>query len=718
MSKNTSLLCILISCCIWVSCHKSVYDPEALERDYFIKNIPENFDWSTTQSLDLQVSPFDLYNGQYPYTIEVFNKNPLLDREATLYAAGWCTGQQILQKKIVVPDVDTSLFIRQTTPGGRRSIQEARIENGRIICNFDPAISIASANKSQVLSKAGNEDIPDEVPSGAIEISGTDDVKMQTDNDYVISGDYSGKLTFPHEGKCSLYITGTWTTPEGSIIIERNSNIYILEKGKLLAQAKSKFILNAYGIVGISPEGQFGHADENNISLQFENQGLIYNEGKLYGDVINAEGSGMRIINKGTFYANLVKSSGNPYSFQDECYANVKQIILTNGSNLYIAPECAFDCKTLEITNSSVKLDNNAMLQAGAIVPANWGQNVIHGVGSKFSLARIEELKANSYNSINFTGKLYVGCKKYPSNPDNYKVNCTYEDIESGATIEIKPSECNPGGNGYVPEEPEKPTFPKKITYRKAYTYASEDNYPSPGDYDMNDLVISMDSISCYYTKAGDDDNISKVTWHMTVRAVGATRRLGAAIQLDELKPEEIKSVNYSYNVPLGNFERNGNGTEKGQKCAVIPLFDNAHTMLGCTANTTTIINTINTPVHSVYNAAPQSFDVNIEFTSPIDEDDVEISEMNYFTIVGIKKPRTEIHLPRYIHTDLANTPQQVQEVTEKFMWTIKVPGYFAYPHEWQSILNAYPDFEKWVQSNRKQYKNWYKNPNKDFLYK
>ena len=76
----SSILCgiLLIS-----SCHKELYDSTALGKDYFIQDIPEDFNWSMTSSSSLEVVPYDLYNGQYDYTIEVFNKNPLTNKNAT-----------------------------------------------------------------------------------------------------------------------------------------------------------------------------------------------------------------------------------------------------------------------------------------------------------------------------------------------------------------------------------------------------------------------------------------------------------------------------------------------------------------------------------------------------------------------------------------------------------------------------------------------------------
>ena len=82
------LICGIVIC---NGCRKDTYDPNALGKDYFIQDIPENFTWATTSSVDIEIIPYDRYNGQYPYRIEIFDKNPLLDNSPALYASGWCT---------------------------------------------------------------------------------------------------------------------------------------------------------------------------------------------------------------------------------------------------------------------------------------------------------------------------------------------------------------------------------------------------------------------------------------------------------------------------------------------------------------------------------------------------------------------------------------------------------------------------------------------------
>ena len=132
MNQKLFIFSIAIIMAIVNGCHKKVFDAEAIGRDYFIENIPEGFDWSTISSVDVEITPNDQYDGQYLYTIEFFDKNPISDNSAALLATGWCSGKAPLQKSITLPTSLDTLFVCQTTPGNRRSVMRIPIENNKL----------------------------------------------------------------------------------------------------------------------------------------------------------------------------------------------------------------------------------------------------------------------------------------------------------------------------------------------------------------------------------------------------------------------------------------------------------------------------------------------------------------------------------------------------------------------------------------------------------
>ena len=67
--------------------------------------------------------------------------------------------------------------------------------------------------------------------------------------------------------------------------------------------------------------------------------------------------------------------------------------------------------------------------------------------------------------------------------------------------------------------------------------------------------------------------------FNVNLRAVGALKSIGAAIQLDNVLANNIAGVTYEgTKSPLDGsvFEVNEKGVETGQSKAVIPFFDNA----------------------------------------------------------------------------------------------------------------------------------------------
>lgn len=720
------ILCISCSMLLLNGCQNDVYNPKAVGEDYFIQGIPADFDWATVASVRLEAIPYDQYNGRYDYKIEVFNKNPLTDGSAALYATGWCTAQQPLQKDIIVPDADTLVYICQTTPGGRKSVMPVKIENRQIICNFNPQNLTVSTNRSRTRTAAGDTPVPEVYPENAIEIT-QNSHELKSGNNYVIKN-YTGELKFSGTKNLSIYVAGIWNNTASESKLEDQTNIYILPNGKLLSAEDWKITVNSTSDFCIARGGQLGDKEDDDISFQI-NRGKFLNEGVVYIDDMQIHSADFSLVNRGEFHMEDLKAGnavlienadqGSFYAdevniqdatFNNQCYAEIEELTLRSRATVNIASGCALKCEKLkgEAWDTYLTLHDRSMIEITDKAEIE-GKMTISGGEKSFSLFKTKKFESKGWQTVQFKNNLYVEWEKAEIESNS----CTFIpparlSNSNESQIDIPASKCSMG-NDYKPEDPGPSQFPQEITYNDPYTYASEDNFPSPGDYDMNDLVVSLDSLSYYFVQK---DQIERMTLHLTLRAVGATRQLGAAIQLDNLNAEDIKAVTYSKDLPAGHFNLNANKTEQKQKHAVIPLFDNAHKVLGY-ENTTTFINTINGgPI-----ADPYAFDVTLEFNAAIGEADIRLDKLNYFTIVGTKLPRTEIHLPGYEHTSLSVTPKELQMVTTQYMWNILVPGYFRYPQEWKMIKNVYLQFEEWVKTGGQGNKNWYESPEESLLY-
>ena len=96
-------------------------------------------------------------------------------------------------------------------------------------------------------------------------------------------------------------------------------------------------------------------------------------------------------------------------------------------------------------------------------------------------------------------------------------------------------------------------------------------------------------------------------------------------------------------------------------------------------------------------------------------------SILNPYIIVNYegagKDNRTEVHLPKSKATNLANSDQIGKEADAYYVnkdgkhpFAISIPGTFTSVTETVTIDKEYPDFEKWVESDGKEYTDWYKN--------
>ena len=237
----------------------------------------------------------------------------------------------------------------------------------------------------------------------------------------------------------------------------------------------------------------------------------------------------------------------------------------------------------------------------------------------------------------------------------------------------------------------------------------------------MNDLV--MDLTPTYSTDA--NNKVTQLRLDIVLRAIGATKRLAAGLQLDGVSPSAITNVTRSNSAGANGsiFSVGTNGLEQGQTYAVIPLFDVVHEALGRSSSVMT--NTIKGSPNSV-NSLTVPF--TIIFNTPMDKASISLEKFNVFIVNGgYKSKRHEIHMAGFQPTDkadhskfgMADDNSNVRPYTSKgnLIWGLAIPGSAKYASEWESIKVAYPEFESWATSSGTTNKEWYKNPNLKAVY-
>jgi len=266
--------------------------------------------------------------------------------------------------------------------------------------------------------------------------------------------------------------------------------------------------------------------------------------------------------------------------------------------------------------------------------------------------------------------------------------------------------------------DPEPPITPP--TEQFDGTLAYEDLWPGKGDYDFNDLVIDYS----FDISKDNQEYVQSIEATFVIKAYGATLHNGFAFTLPNVEPSDIASVT-GYDIAGSSvFNIAGNGVESGQSKATIVVFDDVRRVM---PQTTGGIG-VNTQEQYDF-IQPVTMTVNINFVDgAITYNQLDIGTFNPFIVVnavingspGIRG--LEVHLPYYEPSDLMDdsyfgTQEDASQpsigkyfVTENNLpWAINIADDFDWVIEFQDITGAYLHFGEWAESGGDNYSDWYK---------
>lgn len=278
----------------------------------------------------------------------------------------------------------------------------------------------------------------------------------------------------------------------------------------------------------------------------------------------------------------------------------------------------------------------------------------------------------------------------------------------------------------------------------QTYTFCFEDNFPQPGDYDFNDVVmgVEMDRIK------GDRDTL-KID--VTLKAVGASKRLAAAMRLKGITTDMVASefkrtgngnfyyYGYGEQDMLAQCENKNYMVMTGTNEAVVPVFNDAHYCINGGVKEYGDL-----PKRRFYNTMADRLNEKGEVVEPktitfkIISKDKDSDVFNAFTINDLDLFILEEYNGSVfeVHTYPFKTDEVIYEwaakdggsyspYSDNYPWGIMVPGSFRYPVEWQPIgiyknniiSGAYLGFGYWAQDHN-SYTDWYKSPqSSDLVY-
>ncbi len=376
---------------------------------------------------------------------------------------------------------------------------------------------------------------------------------------------------------------------------------------------------------------------------------------------------------------------------------NQGNFILKNGSM----------AKALQIVcGSSTKFTGDgssiSMLQAESIT-YNW---TTHLKGN-LVLAVTTEINGDNPNTDYFDGRY-----EKDSSVEMTTLNGSAHIIDNCAGIIYE------GNTGGTPGDSDSPI---EVGENNVYTFAFEDNWPKYGDFDMNDLIIVMSRKELQIDKKSG--TVKRLRMTLELRAVGATKKLGAGIRFTGL-PQNLQP---------GKFTVNGNDAsfEDKQSIPTYILFNDAHTALWGSEYTDTK-KYINTLIDGSFKKDTKEYNIIMEIpaTANVKPEDLNVNTLDIFAITApttTKRMRTEVHVAGFPPTDLGGTyyfgsgndnssvaGDNYYLSTEGLAWAVVIPLEFAWPKEWKKITTVYDKFESWVTTGGEVDNDWYDSHNED----
>lgn len=749
---------------IFTGCEQDYYDPSrqqgtgsSLFGDSI--NVPQGFNWSTMQTVDLNLEVDDQYNGKYFYTVELYDAHPFFDKNAAMLGKGVAKkGNNFIYSPTIPADLET-IFIKQIDPTGREKVTAttivdtqnivASIATGRSALRSstvdnDPSVASASDNVASLRSVPANVQVNYPTPADAIVIDdqSPSSYTLQTNKSYVIRGEYTGAITFTNGGgKVELFIEGVWNNTSSEITLQKDTKMIVQNGGVFNSTVDLVINGHKFMVVAVAPTGRFNENREADITLNLTDDGQIVNFGILNAFRIQLPSKGVLYnaaeMEVEEFHINSTNNITNDKSLTitdanfingeitNNCHLEIGQLY-TNGTRIFVSEGSILIVDTYtNAMGTTINMDSYSIFEiTNSITFGSWS-NTIEGVGANTALLRMEEINFNGWQSVSIQGNIELENSNYSSSQgsNGYKLESPAHWVQKGeSTVIIESTECNGGGNNVPDPEtpPTNPIFPI-IWNGTDVTYMFEDNWPMLGDYDMNDVVLN---VKPEYTIDGVN-KVSQLKLLVTLRAVGGVKRLAVGMQIDGMARNVVSSIIRSSQAGLDNSVFSAsNGLETDQEFVVIPIFDDVHKALGIPAGT--MVNT--TVGGSAETVSPLVVTFTLNFNNPVDIESVSIVKLNPFIINGgYKNRRDEVHLPGFTPTDKADVRRfgagdddsNNKYYTSKgnMIWALAIPGTTKYPKEYTSIRKAYPQLESWATSSGQSDKDWYMHPDLTFIY-
>jgi LruC domain-containing protein len=470
----------------------------------------------------------------------------------------------------------------------------------------------------------------------------------------------------------------------------------------------------------------------------------FYNNGTVDVDVLTGTAGGTKFINFGKITANTnsYNSSAFNQTWVNGCYVHFKSgaglgpSIMLSGSRFDIDGECRDATGTIEMHSQS-QLKVGGKLFANNLTingPTNNSEYAIVKIGGLATWGG--GLQTNNRVFFDFDPN-EVYDNNNPSNKHSeHNRNAVLGYIhywvnEKNALNEITIPEGCGGTAGFNPDGNEgDEVIPEPESFSMRYCF--EDNFPTPGDYDFNDVVLTV-------TPTLNDKTL---TIKVSLDAVGGTETIAAAMRLVGVNSSDLVSYTVtkafpsidemSWGATYHNIEHSDGFVKEGENPnntnnMVIVLFKDAHWAINPENDNSggpkrVFYNTVEPGDFYTNNVPPTTAIYTLVFN---DEDKAKSMLAKNLYDVFIVEPYNgsywEVHtVENGFKTLQVITPTKPEGYSQAYgdnmPWAIKVSGDFKYPYEWKAITNAYQTFGEWAKDSNNA-KDWYEHPTSGLVF-
>ena len=709
MKLFKGLVLIMFLAIVFTACKKDINNPNTpASKTIDELNIPEGFNWSTTQKIALTVGVQTTQAVNLKSKISVFNGDP--STGGKLILTGAAKNDTPFTENLMIPSYLKEIYLVKEDAFGEKAIAMVQIDGSEIDYTFTETKSTPAGSG---FKETG--DIGPACDNCTLEISGNGNYEIGNGQTLCVTSTFTGNITFVSwNGGGTLKICGNATI--ASLQLTQNANVIVTQNGSLTVGSLSawgtnstikvyenaKLIANgAFMTSGDYVENQGRMTINGNLTVQalangFTNSGVLTvngyfnlnSETLINSDSLKVVGSSFylnnnsQITNNGviTFITTANKFEVNTSVLNNYGELHVIGNMSFNASSV-VANSCGIICSGILEINSSNFINNFGYLNGAQEVKVNStgtiqlnDHSMISTVNLTYNQGTI--LGGGALNSIKVTGTFslftlntYVSglietvCESFyygQGNQASHFINgATVVDFR-GVSNYIPVSGCNPEGHGSLPmQDADGDGVSDDLDeYPEDYTRAFNSFFPGEGSYasvvfedlwpakgDYDFNDLVLGVSGTEVTNANDE--LVDIYINFNVRAVGASLQNGFGWQFAGITPDMISSVTGAV-LEQGYVVNAANGTELGQDSAVIIACENVEDVLHRTGGS--MFNTI----ENGFVGTSDLIEIHIIFNPAINRNLVGAEAYNVFLIKNQDRS-VEVHLPNRVPTDKMN---------------------------------------------------------------